>query len=164
VAASSRRCRRRCIVAEVLQDHSWIQDITGALTVQVLMQYIEVRQHLQAIQLIPGVADKFIWRWEASSSYSCTRRIEPFSTVRLQCWEHDSSRKPAPQTGGGSLHGCYCFVVAGLMNASTAMTLLGSTIDSCWDRSSALLPINHRLFCRSTVDSITCNREHDRAN
>jgi hypothetical protein len=34
----------------------------------------------------------------------------------------------------------------------------------CWNRPSALLPINRRLFCRSTVGSITCNREHDRAN
>jgi hypothetical protein len=34
----------------------------------------------------------------------------------------------------------------------------------CWNRPSALLPINRRLFYRSTVGSITCNREHDRAN
>jgi choline/ethanolamine kinase len=42
--------------------------------------------------------------------------------------------------------------------------MLGSTIGSCWDRPSALLPINRWLFCRSTVGFITCNREHDRAN
>jgi hypothetical protein len=71
VAASSRRGRRWRTVADALQDHSWIQDITRALTVRVLMQYIKVRQCLQAIQLIPKVADKFIWRWEASGSYSC---------------------------------------------------------------------------------------------
>jgi hypothetical protein len=34
----------------------------------------------------------------------------------------------------------------------------------CWDRPSALARIDHRLFCRSTVGSITCNREHDRVN
>jgi hypothetical protein len=64
VAASTRRCWRRCTVVDALQDQSWMQDITRALSFQVLMQYIEVRQRLQAIQLIPGVADKFIWRWE----------------------------------------------------------------------------------------------------
>jgi hypothetical protein len=71
VAAASRHSRRQRTLAEALQDHAWIQDITGALTVQVLMQYIDVREHLQAIHLTPGSADKFLWRWEASASYSC---------------------------------------------------------------------------------------------
>jgi hypothetical protein len=35
---------------------------------------------------------------------------------------------------------------------------------SCWDQPSALAGIDRQLFCRSTVGSITCNREHDRAN
>jgi aryl-alcohol dehydrogenase-like predicted oxidoreductase len=34
----------------------------------------------------------------------------------------------------------------------------------CWDRPSALVPINRRFFYRSTIGSITCNREHDRMN
>jgi hypothetical protein len=45
----------------------------------------------------------------------------------------------------------------------TTLLLLGCSIAS-WDRPSALVSINRQLFCRSTVGSITCNREHDRAN
>jgi hypothetical protein len=42
--------------------------------------------------------------------------------------------------------------------------VLELTVGSFADQPSALLPINRRLFCRSTVSLITCNREHDRAN
>jgi hypothetical protein len=49
------------------------------------------------------------------------------------------------------------------MKSITAAALSDPSF-TCWDRSSALLLINRRLFCRSTVGSITCNREHDRAN
>jgi hypothetical protein len=72
VAATSRRsCPPANGGLSAQQDHAWIQDISGALTVQVLIQYIETRQRLQAVQLLPGVADKFVWRWDVSGSYSC---------------------------------------------------------------------------------------------
>jgi hypothetical protein len=71
VAATSKANRRCQTVASVLLNQSWVQDITDALTIPVIIQYIEIRQQLQQVQLAPGVADKFLWRWEASGNYSC---------------------------------------------------------------------------------------------
>jgi hypothetical protein len=65
------RRRKRRSVACALCDNSWRRDITGALTVPVLLQYLDIWQHLQQVQLRPEVADSFTWRWEVSSAYSC---------------------------------------------------------------------------------------------
>jgi hypothetical protein len=70
--------------------------------------------------------------------------------------------EPQNQSGGG-------FPSLGLKTGCSGLViwdskLLGSTVGSFADQPSALLPINRWLFYRSTVGSITCNREHDRAN
>jgi hypothetical protein len=39
--------RRARTVADVLHDNAWIHDIRGALTVSVLVQYVELRHRLQ---------------------------------------------------------------------------------------------------------------------
>jgi hypothetical protein len=61
--------RRRRTVASTLVGHAWIRDITGALTITVLMQYLHLRQQLDAIALSPGV-DRMIWKWNVSGQYS----------------------------------------------------------------------------------------------
>jgi hypothetical protein len=43
-------------------------------------------------------------------------------------------------------------VMVPMMHASPLSLHLGFDT-TCWNRPSALLPINHRLFCRSTVGS-----------
>jgi len=37
-----RQIKKRRTVAEVLQDNQWIRDISGALTVQVLLEYLYI--------------------------------------------------------------------------------------------------------------------------
>jgi hypothetical protein len=59
------------MAALALLNHSWVQDITGALTIPIIIQYIEIHQQLQAVQLSPGIANEFLWQWEASGNYSC---------------------------------------------------------------------------------------------
>jgi hypothetical protein len=44
IAAIATRVRRTRMVAEALHDNTWIRDIPGALTVPVLVQYIELRR------------------------------------------------------------------------------------------------------------------------
>jgi hypothetical protein len=49
---------------------SWTSDITGALTVQVLVQFINLYQRLQGVHLSHAVADRLEWRWSANGTYS----------------------------------------------------------------------------------------------
>jgi hypothetical protein len=70
-ATVAKRRRKQCSMAFVLMNNTWACDITGALTVPVLMQYIDIWECLQHIQLTPGRSDTFSWQWEASGLYSC---------------------------------------------------------------------------------------------
>jgi hypothetical protein len=63
VGAVSSTTRKRRTVASTLMNQAWIQDITGAL-IAVIIQYIDIRHRLQEVQLIPGIADRLLCRWE----------------------------------------------------------------------------------------------------
>jgi hypothetical protein len=65
VVAVSNNSRRRRTVASAMLNQAWVQDITGAPTILVIIQYIELYQRLQSVQLSGETADSFIWRWEA---------------------------------------------------------------------------------------------------
>jgi hypothetical protein len=58
----SARRRKQLMVAAVLSGMSWTRDIRGALTIQVLVQYVLLYQRLQVVQLSPDVADRLDWR------------------------------------------------------------------------------------------------------
>jgi hypothetical protein len=51
-------------------DHYWIRDVSDAITVPVLMQYLELHHRLQHVSVQPGVPDRFVWRWCSSGTYS----------------------------------------------------------------------------------------------
>jgi hypothetical protein len=55
----------------VLANNVWTRDITSALTVSVLMPYIDLWERLQHIQLAPERPDVVTWQWEVSGLYSC---------------------------------------------------------------------------------------------
>jgi hypothetical protein len=69
-AAISRRARCARTVATGLPSHSWCRDITGALTISVLVQFLRLHQLLKGITLQPDSPDKLIWRWSPSGEYS----------------------------------------------------------------------------------------------
>jgi hypothetical protein len=58
------------MVAEALPDHAWITDITSALTIPVLVQYIQLRHRLKGVVLQPGTPDRVLWKWCTSGQYS----------------------------------------------------------------------------------------------
>jgi hypothetical protein len=64
------RRRRQLTVAQALQGMSWTRQISGALTVQVLVQYVQVYRQLQTVQLILDGEDRLEWRWSPDGSYS----------------------------------------------------------------------------------------------
>jgi hypothetical protein len=45
-------------------------DITGPLTVPIILQYLEARQRIDVIQLNAEEPDRFTWRWTASGQFS----------------------------------------------------------------------------------------------
>jgi hypothetical protein len=49
-------------MALALHNGTWISDITGALTVPVMVQYLDVCQCIQHVVISLNVPDKFVWR------------------------------------------------------------------------------------------------------
>jgi hypothetical protein len=69
VAAMSARCRHRRTVTHALANNAWIRDMSGALSILVLMQYLHLRARLVDVQLDHATTDKMIWRWTSSDTY-----------------------------------------------------------------------------------------------
>jgi hypothetical protein len=69
-AVAHPRCRNRRTVAAVLDQNAWMRDIVGALTVPVLLQYMEVRERMEAMVLNHSTLDATILRWCGSGLYS----------------------------------------------------------------------------------------------
>ena len=65
------RSKRSKTVASALP-HAWARDITGAPTLQVLVEYLNVWDLVESVVLQPGSADKLIWRWSSDGVYSAT--------------------------------------------------------------------------------------------
>lgn len=68
-AAVDRRTQNTRTVADALCNRSWLRDITCALTIQAIMEYVQVRPCIDAVQL-NNSPDKVIWRWCSSVLYS----------------------------------------------------------------------------------------------
>jgi hypothetical protein len=66
LAAVSPRLRRQRTVTQALPNNAWKNDLTGPLTVPVLVQFLQLHQHLQHFQL----ADRVLWRWSSTGQYS----------------------------------------------------------------------------------------------
>lgn len=58
-AATSRAGKKRSL-RDALPDHRWARDITGALTTQVICEYLQVWELLRTINLVPDRPDRFI--------------------------------------------------------------------------------------------------------
>jgi hypothetical protein len=57
-------------VQEALPGHTWASDIQGALTMGIIVGYIQVWDLLLEVQLQPEVDDTHKWRLAASGQYS----------------------------------------------------------------------------------------------
>jgi hypothetical protein len=102
--AISARAWRRRTVASALARHAWIWDITGALTITVLMQYLQLRQQLDTVSLTPEVEDWITWKWSSSGQYSSSSRcfLAPRSCGRLGLQMNiNSSSRSRSKTGAG---------------------------------------------------------------
>ncbi|WVZ66318.1 hypothetical protein U9M48_015558, partial [Paspalum notatum var. saurae] len=83
--AISKRARNQCTVFQALTNRRWVKDIRGALTVQVLVEYVKVWEMVDD----PGVPDHFRWRFTQSGQYSCKSAYQSFflGTVKFGSWK-----------------------------------------------------------------------------
>ena len=60
------------MVAEAVISNRWVRDLVGALTVQVLLDYLRIWGIVQEVHLDEGVQDRLVWRWTSDGNYSAT--------------------------------------------------------------------------------------------
>jgi hypothetical protein len=69
-AAIPKRRRQKTYCARTLLNHAWTLDIQGALTIGIIVDYIQVWDLLIDFQLQSEVEDYHIWRMATNGQYS----------------------------------------------------------------------------------------------
>jgi hypothetical protein len=72
------RAGRRRSLKDALHLDQWARDITGALTTQVLCQYIKVWEITRSTILDPLWSDRFVWKWSSDGRYSASSAYRVF--------------------------------------------------------------------------------------
>jgi hypothetical protein len=69
-AAIPQRKRQQHTVETALQNHAWVSDIRGSLTIDIIVDYIQVWELINELQLLPEVVDAHRWRLDSTGQYS----------------------------------------------------------------------------------------------
>lgn len=95
-AAITRTGKKRSVRDGLLQKQ-WARDVMGALTTQVLCQFLQVWALLRTVVLDPLQADRFIWKWLSDGKYSASSTYRAFfagSTTLLGAKELWKTKAP----------------------------------------------------------------------
>jgi hypothetical protein len=57
-------------VAQALHNRSWVQDIKGARTVKVLLEFLHIWDMVDGFILQPEIPDRYRWKLMQDGSYS----------------------------------------------------------------------------------------------
>jgi hypothetical protein len=68
--AVPKRTTKRRTVAQALHNRCWVQDIKGARTVEVMLEYFQIWDFVEGFVLHPDTPDKFRWKLSHDGSYS----------------------------------------------------------------------------------------------
>ena len=71
-------------VHDALVENRWIFDIRGALTINVLIEYLRLWEKLSGFKLQAEVDDTHIWQFSASGHYSSKTAYEALFTGAIQ--------------------------------------------------------------------------------
>jgi hypothetical protein len=63
-------------VQEALNNHAWVLDFAGALSVGVMVEYLQLWDLLQEVVLQPEVEDTYFWRLSPTGQYSAKLAYE----------------------------------------------------------------------------------------
>jgi hypothetical protein len=82
------KARKQRTVAQALQDRNWVHDIRGALSVQVLVEYLQLWNLLGNVKLQLGTHDQLSWRLSNHGIYSSKSAYEAFftGTIKFGPW------------------------------------------------------------------------------
>lgn len=69
-------------VREAMLDNRWVQDISGSLPAQVILEFLTVWDLIQEVQLQPGVPDQHHWLFTPSGEYTVHCKICIWSLSR----------------------------------------------------------------------------------
>jgi hypothetical protein len=72
-----RRASRHTVMA-ALDEEKWLEDIQGEISVQALMEYLELWDILEGMVLQEGIPDRRIWRLSASGEYTAKSTYDAF--------------------------------------------------------------------------------------
>jgi hypothetical protein len=67
----------------VLTENRWALDIQGAITVGVLVEYLQLWEVLQIVELQPGVQDSHFWRFTENRNYLAKAAYEGLFGVQF---------------------------------------------------------------------------------
>ncbi|WVZ88874.1 hypothetical protein U9M48_035341 [Paspalum notatum var. saurae] len=83
-----RRINRRT-VHDALLNHECVKDIQGALSIEVILEFLDLADCLADFELQPDVLDSHIWRFSPSEQYSSKSAYENFfqGSISFSPWE-----------------------------------------------------------------------------
>jgi hypothetical protein len=76
LAGIPKRKVKSCTVQEALNNLAWVSDIAGALSVGVMVEYLQLCDLLQEIALQPEMEDTHFWRLSPIGKYSAKLAYE----------------------------------------------------------------------------------------
>jgi hypothetical protein len=83
------RIANRRTVFEAMTDFRWVNDIRGTVTVQVLLEFLNLCDLIDEMALQPGVEDKHSWRMSTSGKYSAKSAYNTLfqGSIPFNAWE-----------------------------------------------------------------------------
>ena len=78
LAAVRPRVQQHRTVAQGLLNRAWVRDITGALTVQVIVEYLQIWNLVENQVVVEQAEDRFIWKWTADHCFTTASAYRAF--------------------------------------------------------------------------------------
>ncbi|CAN6231704.1 unnamed protein product [Urochloa humidicola] len=87
-SAVPKRTAKRRTIAQALQNLCWVDDIKGALTVQVILEYLQLWDLVDGVVLQQEVPDQYIWKLTQSGVYTSKSAYAAFfvGTIKFGPW------------------------------------------------------------------------------
>jgi hypothetical protein len=75
-------------VAQALQKRKWVEDVKGALTVPVLLEYLQLWGLMDDVLLQQNVPDQFVWKLNQPGIYTTKSVYGAFflGTIKFGPW------------------------------------------------------------------------------
>lgn len=85
-AHDPKRRANKWTVLEALMDQKWISYVQGALSVDVIVEFLELWDIISEVELQPGVEDSHIWRFSLCGQYTAKSAYDRFFSEGNKIW------------------------------------------------------------------------------